>query len=99
MDIRNQIKARGASPCHNGGAIMFYLEYENGYVVTAMVHDGFGYRREKPLRKFRYQGDAMVFRDHDCPKLTEGQISALIRLYDPDTIYHRISENKFVKLT
>ena len=78
---------------------MFYLEYENGYVVTAMVYDSFGYRREKPLRKFRYQGDAMIFRDHDCPKLTEGQISALIRRYDPDTIYHRISENKFIKLT
>lgn len=79
---------------------MFYLEYENGYVVTAMVYDGnFGGRKEKPLRKFKYQGDAMIFRDHDCPKLTEGQISALIRLYNPDTIYHRISENKFVKLT
>ena len=76
---------------------MFYLEYENGYVVTAMVYED-GYRKEKPLRKFKYQGDAMIFRDSDCPKLTELQIKGLIKQYNPNVLYHRVSEKRFIKL-
>ena len=78
---------------------MFYLEYDHGYVVTAMVWDDtFGFRVEKPLRKFREQGDALIFRESDCPHLSEFQIRAFVKMYNPKVIYKRVSSKRFVKV-
>lgn len=73
----------------------FSLEYENGFVVTITQIWEDGCWREKPLRKFKEQGDAMVFKLHDCPKLTDLQIKMLVKTYDKNKIFVRIDERHF----
>lgn len=75
---------------------MYYsLEYEDGFVVTLTQIWEDGRLHEKPLRKFKEQGDAMVFKLHDCPKLTELQIKMLVKTYNPKRKYVRINERRF----
>lgn len=75
---------------------MYYsLEYENGFVVTLTRIWEDGRLHEKPLRKFKEQGDAMVFKNHDCPRLTELQIKMLVKNYDPAKKFTRIDEKHF----
>ena len=73
----------------------FSLEYKNGFVVTITHICEDGRLHVKPLRKFKEQGDAMVFKLHDCPKLTELQIRMLVRTYDSKKKYVRIDERHF----
>ena len=73
----------------------FSLEYENGFVVTLTRIWEDGCLREKPLRKFKEQGDAMVFKMHDCPNLTELQIKMLVKNYDNKKIFVRLDERHF----
>lgn len=66
----------------------------DGYIVMAEVED----RIWKPLRNFGdRQGDAIMFRDYDCPKLNDSQIKILVREYSVDKRYKRLSGRKFVK--
>ena len=67
-----------------------------GYVVSVKRMDERGFVRYHDLRKFRDQGDAMIFRDADCPKLSDTTIRALIKRYDPKVQYKRINARKFV---
>lgn len=73
----------------------FALEYDKGYVVTLTQRWEDGTYKPKPLRKFKEQGDAMVFKYHDCPNLTELQIKGLVKHYDPNKLYRRIDEHHF----
>lgn len=71
-----------------------------GYVVEAHVIDDpnglLGHWH--PLRNFGdRQGDAIAFRDFDCPQLTDAHIRALIRAYNPETKYIRVNGRKFIK--
>ena len=71
----------------------------DGYVVKAYIYlsneDGL---RWMPLRNFGdRQGDAIEFRDYDCPKLNDWQLKCLIKQYDKNTKYIRLSSTKFIK--
>lgn len=73
----------------------FSLEYEKGFVVTLTKIWEDGRLYEKPLRKFKEQGDAMVFKLHDCPNLTDLQIKMLVKTYDRKKKFVRIDERHF----
>ena len=73
----------------------FHLEYDGGYIVTLTQIWEDGSLREKPLRKFKEQGHAMIFKEHDCPHLTELQIKMLVKQYDPKILFTRIDERHF----
>lgn len=69
-----------------------------GYVVEAYFPDKDGMERWQPLRNFGdRQGDAMSFRDYDCPELSDAQIRMLIVRYDWQTCYVRIGKNRYYK--
>lgn len=77
----------------------FSLNYDNGYVVTVTRLWDDGMVRSKPLRKFKWQGDAISFRDFDCSHLSESQIKALVARYDPNIKYRRLDNGKrFIKV-
>lgn len=78
----------------------FALEWDSkpptGYVITlTQIWPEDGLYKSKPLRKFKEQGHAMIFKEHDCPKLTKLQIRALVKNYDPNKLYRRIDEHHF----
>ena len=73
----------------------FSLEYENGFVVTLTKIWDDGILHDKPLRKFKEQGDAIIFKLHDCPKLTELQIKMLVKSYDNKKKFVRLDERHF----
>ena len=67
-----------------------------GYVITlTQIWPEDGLYKTKPLRKFKEQGHAMVFKEHDCPHLTELNIRARGKNYDPNKRYLRIDEHHF----
>lgn len=79
---------------------MFHLEWDGGYIVTvSMCDERIARTRMYPLRKFKHQGDAMVFREHDCPRLNDTQLRMLVKMYNPNVLYERLSENQFKKIT
>lgn len=67
---------------------------KDGYVVTLTQVWSDGMLKAKPLRKFKEQGDAMAFRDFDCPKLDQLRIKSLVRQYDPNVRYKRLRDGK-----
>lgn len=70
----------------------FSLSYNNGYIVTCTKIWEDGTLRCRPLRKFYEQGDAICFKQTDCPKLSDLQIKSLVRQYDPTKQYKRLNE-------
>lgn len=75
----------------------FGITWNDGYVVTVLMHDERGIYRHHPLRNFGMrQGDAKCFKLFDCPKLKDTQLRMLIKRYDPNVKYERISGNRFV---
>ena len=71
-----------------------------GYIVEAYIIDNpystRGYWH--PLRNFGdHQGDAIEFRDYDCPRLPLEHIRQLIKQYNPAVKYSRISGTRFTK--
>ena len=81
--------------------MMFQVAERNGdYIVEAYIIEDPNSTRGywHPLRNFGCrQGDAFAFRDWDCPKLTDSQISALIKRYDSNVKYCRTNRGYFVK--
>lgn len=68
----------------------------DGYVVKAFVYMTDRYRQWKPLRNFGdRQSDALEFCHHDCSRLSEQDLSLLIKNYKVENKYTRISENRF----
>lgn len=78
--------------------MQFGINYDNGYVVCVLMYDERGLiRRWYPLRNFgEHQGDARIFKECDCPRLTDVQISLLTKNYRKDVIYKRINSRRFV---
>lgn len=75
----------------------FTIRYNNGYEVCVVKTDDDGCLRTHPLRNFgERQGDAMLFKQHDCPRLRWEQINALIKRYDPARKYNRYNERTFL---
>lgn len=77
--------------------MFFAVNYDNGYVVTLTRVWDDGRISTKPLRKFEHQGHAFIFRDHDCPYLTETEIKMLVKRYDPNIKVIRVHGRKFEK--
>lgn len=83
----------------NQNNMEFALQYHNGYVVCLLMYDE-GWRRKRyfPLRNFgEHQGDARIYKDVDCPLLTDAQIKMLIKQYRNDIVYKRINSHKFIR--
>lgn len=76
----------------------FFIEYQDGYVVTWQHMGADGYVRNYPLRKFLHQGDAMRFREDDLPLLSDLQLRILEKTYNPNTLYRRISNRKLERV-
>lgn len=75
---------------------MFYsLNYDDGYVITLTQVWEDGQLCSKPLRKFLLQGDALAFREFDCPHLSESQIKILVKRYNKQLKYRRINSKRF----
>ena len=78
--------------------MQFGINWNDGYEVTVLMVGEHGYLRHFPLRNFgERQGDARIFKEVDCPKLTDAQIRMLIKNYDPKVKYKRISGTRFVR--
>ena len=76
------------------------INWNDGYEVTALMVGEHGCLRHFPLRNFgEHQGDARIFKEADCPNLTDTQIRILIKNYDPKVKYKRISSKRFVRET
>ena len=80
--------------------MQFQVAERNGdYIVEAYVIEDHNSLRGywHPLRNFgERQGDAIAFRDYDCPKLSDAELRLLIKAYSPEKKYERINGRKFI---
>ena len=80
--------------------MQFGINWNDGYEVTVIMPDERGFIRHHPLRNFgHHQGDARIFKEVDCPKLSDAEIRMLIKQYDKKIKYRRINGRKFIKET
>jgi hypothetical protein len=78
--------------------MQFGINWNDGYEVCVLMEDERGLRRWLPLRNFGdRQGDARIFKEADCPDLTDTQIRMLVKRFDRNVKYERINERKFIK--
>lgn len=78
--------------------MIFGLDWNDGYLVSVHILDEKGNGRWYPLRNFGdRQGDARIYREEDCPKLTEADIKMTIRSYRADVKYIRLGFKKYRK--
>ena len=82
--------------------IAFDFQIENtsdGFVVSAFVCDTPSTHWQwKPLRNFGdRQGDAIIFKEEDCPRLNEFNLKSLINRYNKATKYRRVNNRRFIK--
>lgn len=76
----------------------FVLNYNKGYEVGVVMCNDYGHYSTCPLRNFGdRQGDAIIFKMVDCPKLNDYQIRTLVKNYNPDVKYIRVSGTQFKK--
>lgn len=77
----------------------FGVNWNNGYEVGVTMVSENGMMKYHPLRNFgERQGDAMIFKEVDCPKLTEKQLRLLIKKYNPKVRYIRCTGgHRFIK--
>lgn len=74
----------------------FTIRYNQGYEVCVVMVNDMGYNYTHPLRNFgQRQGDAEIYKEHDCPRLTHQQIQLLIKNYNPARKYKRVNEHCF----
>ena len=80
--------------------MMFQIAERNGdYIVEAYIIEDPNSTRGywHPLRNFGpRQGDAICFRDYDCPKLSDSEINALVKAYNVDRRYSRKKAGQFI---
>lgn len=63
-----------------------------------MFDDKYGCMRQFPLRNFgEHQGDARLYKEADCPRLTFEQVKALIKRFDRSVKYKRVNSRRFVR--
>ncbi len=82
--------------------IAFDFQIQNtpdGYVVSAFVAETPSTSRVwKPLRNFGgRQGDAIIYKTEDCPRLNEFNLKNLINRYRKEDKWIRVNGRKFVK--
>ena len=78
--------------------MQFGINWNDGYEVCVLMDDERGLRRWLPLRNFGlHQGDARIFKEVDCPDLTDAQLRMLIKRFDRSVKYKRINGKHFVK--
>jgi hypothetical protein len=78
--------------------MQFGINWNDGYEVCVLMEDERGLRRWLPLRNFGdRQGDARIFKEVDCPDLTDTQIRMLVKRFDRNVKYERINKRKFVR--
>lgn len=76
----------------------FGVNWNDGYEVGVTMVNELGYYRYHPLRNFgNHQGDAKLFMEVDCPKLTDLELKLLINNYDPKVKYYRVNGKQFKK--
>ena len=79
--------------------MMFQVAERNGdYIVEAYIIEDHNSLRGHwhPLRNFgERQGDAISFKEWDCPRLEESQLRLLVKNYDPERRYVRINGHQF----
>lgn len=76
----------------------FGINWNDGYEVGVTMVSEQGSIKYHPLRNFGdHQDDARIFKELDCPKLTDLQLRSLIKNYDPKVKYKRINGRRFVK--
>ena len=69
-----------------------------GYVVEVYWPDAFGNYHWHPLRNFGdRQGDAIDFRDIDCPTYEPKLIQTLIKMYDKQNKYKRLDGRRLYR--
>lgn len=78
---------------------MFQVREENGdYIVDAYIIEDHNSLRGywHPLRNFgERQGDAICFKEYDCPKLEDSQLKMLVKSYNNERKYIRINGRQF----
>lgn len=78
--------------------MQFGINWNEGYEVCVLMEDERGLRRWHPLRNFGdRQGDARIFKEVDCPDLTDTQLRMLTKRFDRSVKYERINGRHFVK--
>lgn len=78
--------------------MQFGINWNDGYEVCILMHDERGLLRWQPLRNFGdRQGDARIFKEVDCPDLTDTQIRMLVKKFDRNVKYVRINSRRFIK--
>ena len=50
-----------------------------------------------PLRKFLYQGDAIGYKNWDCPDLGWEMLVQLAKKYDNGVAFERLDKNRFLR--
>lgn len=71
----------------------------DGYIVGIYLVGENGVGHWHWLRNFgERQGDAFAFRDWDLSKLCDSQIRMLIKQFNINTKYIRLSENRYAKV-
>ena len=74
--------------------MQFGINWNDGYVME----DERGLRCWQPLRNFGdRQGDARIFKEVDCPALTDTQLRMLTKHFDRSVKYERINSRHFIK--
>lgn len=78
--------------------MQFGINWNDGYEVCVLMEDERGLRRWLPLRNFGHrQGDARIFKEVDCPDLTDIQLRMLTKSFDRSVKYERINGKRFVR--
>ena len=78
--------------------MQFGINWNDGYEVCVLMEDERGLRCWQPLRNFGdRQGDARIFKEVDCPALTDTQLRMLTKHFDRSVKYERINSRHFIK--
>lgn len=78
--------------------MQFAINYNDGYEVCVLMENEQGFVRFHPLRNFGdHQGDAKIYKLHDCPNLSDMQIRALVKNFRREVKYKRVSERRFIR--
>lgn len=78
--------------------MQYSIRWNDGYEVCVLMANERGYTQYYPLRNFgERQGDALMFKEYDCPKLNEIQLKTLIKRYCKDIKWIRENGRRFIK--
>ena len=74
----------------------FGINWNDGYEVCDLTSDENNIRKWKPLRNFGdHQGAARIFKEEECPDLSDAQIKLLIKNFKREVKYQRIGHQRY----